>query len=66
MSTQDRWEELVDRYTAELARAVTELQREIATRKQVEEMLFQRNRELILLKVKVNSQTRSETSAGTP
>jgi signal transduction histidine kinase len=28
---------------------VTELQREIATRKQVEEMLFQRNRELILL-----------------
>ena len=46
---EDRWEELLDRYTAELARAVTELQREIATRKQVEEMLFQRNRELILL-----------------
>ncbi len=46
---EDRWAELVDKYTAELARSVTELQREIATRKQVEEMLYQRNRELILL-----------------
>ena len=47
--SEDRWTELVDKYTAELARAVSDLQREIAARQQVEEMLYQRGRELTLL-----------------
>jgi signal transduction histidine kinase len=46
---KDRWEELVDRYTAELARTVEQLQKEVAGRQHVEAILYERTQELTFL-----------------
>jgi signal transduction histidine kinase len=46
---KSHWEELVEQHTAELARTVTELQREISLRQQAEELLHRHTRELSLL-----------------